>query len=147
MKLNNRGFTLIEVMITVAIVAILAAVALPSYQDSVAKSRRAEARGQLLELAQFMQRYYSQNDRFDQNAAGTAVAIPAGLALVPRTAAAGAETYSISFTTTPTISTFTIRAAPRSGGPMTSDGCGTFSLNNAGARSVSGTKPVAECWR
>jgi type IV pilus assembly protein PilE len=147
MSTKHAGFTLIEVMITVAIIGILAAVALPSYQEHIAKSRRAEARGQLVETSQYMQRYYSQNDRFDQNAAGTLVVLPAELSAVPRGVAAGAETYSIGFTATPTISTFSIRAVPRADGPMASDGCGTLSLSSAGARSVSGTKPVADCWR
>ena len=75
------GFTLIEVMIVVAIVAILSAIAFPSYQESVRKSKRADARTQLLEASQHMQRFYSQNDRYDQanDAAGTAVALPATL--------------------------------------------------------------------
>ena len=68
--MRNRGFTLIELMIVVAIVAIISAVALPSYNNSIAKSRRAEARGQLLETAQFMQRFYSQNDSFSQDRGG-----------------------------------------------------------------------------
>ena len=85
------GFTLIEVMIVVAIVAILSAIAFPSYQESVRKSKRADARTQLLEVAQFMQRFYSQNDRYDQanDASGTAVVLPAALTMVPRGAAAG----------------------------------------------------------
>jgi type IV pilus assembly protein PilE len=66
---NSKGFTLIELMIVVAIVGIISAIALPSYQSSVAKSRRAEALSQLLETVQFMQEGYSQNDRFDQTRA------------------------------------------------------------------------------
>ncbi|WP_375122151.1 type IV pilin protein [Variovorax sp. WS11] len=61
---RQRGFTLIEVMIVVAIVAILSAIAYPSYLESVRKSKRAEARAQLMEAAQYMQRFYSQNDSF-----------------------------------------------------------------------------------
>ena len=80
--MRSRGFTLVEIMIVVAIVAILGAVALPSYRSSVLKSQRAEARGVLLETAQFMQRFYSQNDRYDQDRAGAAVAIPGPLATV-----------------------------------------------------------------
>lgn len=74
-----RGFTLIEVMITVAIVAILAAVAYPSYRDSVLKGKRAEARTALTELIQQQERYITQrNSYFCFNSAtsnGTATAI------------------------------------------------------------------------
>ena len=145
--MKKNGFTLIELMIVVAIVAIITAVALPSYRDSVAKSRRAEARGQLLETAQFMQRFYSNNDRYNQDRAGTAVAIPAELAQVPKGAASAVATYSISFTATPTISAFSIQAVPRATGPMNADKCGTLILDNAGRRSVTGVITVADCWK
>ena len=145
--MKKNGFTLIELMIVVAIVAIITAVALPSYQNSVAKSRRAEARGQLLEAAQFMQRFYSNNDRYNQDRAGTAVAIPAELAYVPKGAASSAATYSLSFTATPTISAFSIQAVPRATGPMNSDKCGTLILDNAGRRSVTGVITVTDCWK
>jgi type IV pilus assembly protein PilE len=143
---NNRGFTLIELLITVGIVGILVSVAWPSYQESIAKSRRADARGQLIESAQFMQRYYSQNDRFDRDLAGVTVSLPVSLSTVPRGAGPGAESYLISFTSPPTISTFSIDAVPRVGGPMASDACGIFSLTSTGARSVSGTRSLTECW-
>jgi type IV pilus assembly protein PilE len=146
-KRVSRGFTLIELMIVVAIVGIISAIALPSYQSSVAKSRRAEARAQLLETVQFMQSFYSQNDRFDQNRAGTAVSIPAALAQVPKGAAAGAQTYTIQFNGTPTIAAYTIEAVPRTGGPMASDKCGTLRLTSVGGRTVTGTQSAVECWK
>ena len=70
---GQRGFTLIELMIVVAIVAILAAIAYPSYQDSVLKGRRAEARTALLELMQQQERYLTQRGTYlvFSNAAGT----------------------------------------------------------------------------
>ncbi|MBC7711515.1 MAG: type IV pilin protein [Rhizobacter sp.] len=57
----NRGFTLIEVMIVVAIVAILAAIALPSYQQQIIKSNRAAAKGQMLDIANREQQYLLAN--------------------------------------------------------------------------------------
>ena len=59
-----RGFTLIELMITVAIVAILAAIAIPSYQDSIWKGKRAEAKAAILKALQAEERYYTQNNTY-----------------------------------------------------------------------------------
>src|SRR5690554_2337838 len=72
---RSSGFTLIELMIVVAIVGILAAIAYPSYQRYVQDSRRSDARANLLQLAQFMERYYTANGRYvDGN--GNAPALP-----------------------------------------------------------------------
>lgn len=147
------GFTLIEVMIVVAIVAILSAIAFPSYQESVRKSKRADARTQLLEASQHMQRFYSQNDRYDQanDAAGTAVALPATLTTVPRGAAAGTEDYTIRFQPgTLNARAFTLEAVPRAGSTMANDKCGTLRINSVGRRTVtgeSGGMTAATCWR
>ena len=65
MKLKQqRGFTLMEVMVTVAIVGILAAIAFPSYQDSVRKSRRTDAKNALTQAVANMERYYNQNNTY-----------------------------------------------------------------------------------
>jgi len=151
---HSFGFTLIELMIVVAIIGVISAIAVPSYQESVRKSRRSEVRGQLLEVAQYLQRFYSQNDSFMQDRSGTATSIPTALALVPRTATAGNQAYTISFTTpiagttNPSVSTFKIQAVRRVGGPMAGDKCGDFLLDNTGARSVANaTDTAANCWR
>lgn len=67
---RRRGFTLIELMITVAIVGVLAAIAYPSYQDSVLKGRRAEGRTALLNLLQQQERYYTQTGSYLSFSAG-----------------------------------------------------------------------------
>lgn len=64
MKKHSKGFTLIELMIVVAILGIIAAIALPSYQNSVTKSRRADAQGALTSLANAMERYYTTNNTY-----------------------------------------------------------------------------------
>ena len=73
MKQHHKGFTLIELMIVVAIVAILGSLAYPSYRDSVLKGKRAEARTALMELMQQQERYMTQRNAYLEfsNAGGT----------------------------------------------------------------------------
>ena len=137
-----RGFTLIEVLVVVAIVGILAAMAYPSYSEYVRRGQRAEARTTLLEAAQFMQRFYSANDRYDQARGGAAVALPATLQQAP---ASGYARYAISLGAVSTTA-YTLQAVPAGG--MTGDKCGTFTLTSVGRRDVIGaTESAAECWR
>ena len=149
--MTQRGFTLIEIMVVVAIVLTLSAIAMPSYTEHVKRSKSAEAKAQLLETAQFMQRFYSQNDSYAQTRAGVAVAIPDALARVPRTTATGSENYTISLgAPAATVATFVIRAVPRTGGSMASDKCGSFTLNQAGQRGVIGNaagSTADSCWK
>lgn len=138
MMIMNRklyGFTLIELMIVVAIVGILAAVAYPAYQRQVLKSRRADATGALLGLAGGMERYFTEN--------GTYVgATAAGVYFDHSPIDGGTTAYNLSVSAS-TATTYTLNAAPTS--IQSDDQCGTLSIDNTGAKGVSDST-VAECW-
>ena len=134
---TSRGFTLIEVMIVVAVVAILAAIALPSYQDSVRKSRRGQAKADLLELVQMLERAYSTDRTY---ARYSTLASP--LNQSPRD---GDARYTISIEDV-TATTYTLTATPQ-GGQVNDSRCGTLTINQLGAKTISSTTgTVAECW-
>lgn len=138
------GFTLIELMIVVAIVAILAAVAMPSYTSYVARSRRADARVQLMQAAQFMQRFYTANDRFDTDRAGNGILsqIPANLKRAP---AEGEKVYDLSVAAT--ASGYTLTMTPVTGSAMALDGCGAFTITASGIKGVTGSLTRDTCWK
>ncbi|WP_322114262.1 type IV pilin protein [Aquabacterium sp. A7-Y] len=126
------GFTLIELMITVAVVAILAAVAYPAYQDQVRKSRRGAAQAVLLDIASRQQQIFLDSRAYASNVAGTGATVPTDVSrhyTVTLTAVAGTATAA---------PTFTAQAAPL--GAQAADGCGTMSIDQAGVKSP------ARCW-
>lgn len=131
-----RGLTLMEMLIVMSIISILVAVALPSYSEHVARARRADARTQLLQVAQFMQRFYAANDQYQQDRAGNKVdsQVPAGLMKSP---ADGEAVYTVVFPGgMQTTTSFHVRMVPVPTGPMAADKCGTFTIDSLGVRSV-----------
>lgn len=137
---RSGGFTLIEVMIVVAIIGILAAIAYPSYQEHVRKARRADAQTALLELAQFMERHYTANGKY-LTAANAAPVLP--FTEAPKDGAS--KYYDLSFSVAPTASSYTLRAVPK--GAMAADTCGTLTLRNTGAKGQAASADLATCWR
>ncbi|MDQ5910028.1 MAG: type pilus assembly protein PilE [Pseudomonadota bacterium] len=135
---RQHGFTLIELMIVVAVMGILAAIAYPSYQDSVRKSRRADARAVLLEAAQFMERRYTEN----LTAGYGGVTLPAALQAAPKDG--NPKYYNVTLTNL-AQNTFTLNAAPT--GAQSSDACGTLTVTNTGAKGQATGKTVDDCWR
>jgi type IV pilus assembly protein PilE len=140
---TSQGFTLIELMIVVAIIGILAAIAYPSYTEYSARARRAEASAVVLEASQFMRRAYSANDVFPTS-------LPNGTITIPRGVTTSSAMYNINVTSDST-STYTVTAFVSSTGALANDRCGSFVLNSRGQRLNivgSNTPAVVEgCWR
>lgn len=131
-RTRARGFTLIEVMIVVAIVSVLAAVALPAYARHTQRAARVNAQAVMMETAQFMERYFSANNTY----------VDAGLVstVVPKGATGTAIRYNLTFSVTPTASAYTVQAEPANG--QSGDSCGTMTLAHTGAQ----TPATAGCW-
>ena len=145
----SHGFTLIELMITVAIVGILAAVAFPSYTAYMAKARRADARSQLATAQQFMEKFYSESFDYAQNTAGaasTTIFNAQAFATSPRTGD-GRAMYNLTLTVgSSPATTYSIAATAVTGTPASSDECGTLTLNSTGTRGASITD-ILKCWK
>ena len=136
---HTHGFTLIELMIVVAVVGILTAIAVPSYLQFVKRSHRADAKTALLADAQFLERNFTESNDYSKDSSGAAISLP--FTVSPTS---GTVMYDIVVATT--ASTFTLTATPRAGSTMAGDACGNLTLDNLGQQGVTGTLSVAECW-
>ena len=132
--MRMRGFTLIELMIVVAILGIIAAIALPSYQGQVRDGRRADGTAVLLQARQLMERHYSKNYNY-----GT----PAAVGIPTKAPIDGTASY-YAITLAAGATTFTLTATPATS--QSGDGCGVLTINQAGVK-TSAEGSIDTCWR
>jgi type IV pilus assembly protein PilE len=141
-KHASSGFTLIELMVTVAIVSILATIAVTSYSSQIQKSRRTEAKSALLDLAGREERLFSTTNSYSSDESFLGYATVS----TPMTNMDfGNGYYQLSAVSTAT--TYTLTASAKAGSSQVGDAtCGSFTLNQLGVQGVSGTGTVASCW-
>ncbi len=135
---NTRGFTLIELMIVVAVVGILTAIAYPSYTEYVQRGHRADARAGLLQAQQWLERAATATGVYPTT-------LPAALTWSGDTT----KRYDIAFQAGNTNAAYTLTAVPK--GAQTGDKCGTYTLSNTGVRGAAGKKSGEsgynpDCW-
>ncbi|MEG3061595.1 MAG: type IV pilin protein [Comamonas sp.] len=141
--ISQRGFTLIEMMIVVALVGILTAVALPNYQEYLRRGARSEAKAGLLQAAQWMERAATVSGVYPTVAnTNNANFFPSGLRSVP------SDRYAIALpAASSTNAAFVLTATPQNA--QVGDRCGTFTLAQNGERNNTGMKSgvtSADCW-
>ncbi len=134
------GFTLIEVVIVVAIIAVLVGLAIPSYQEFMTKSRRTEAKELLYTAAQRQQQVFTWQNRYTTNISGELI--------VASISANGYYALSVAAGNTGSINTsYSMSATPVAGTTQAEDtDCGTYTLNSLGQKTVSGSQTTPPCW-
>jgi len=139
--LNTRGFSLIELMIVVAILAIIVAFAYPAYNDFVLDGRRAEGKAALTETAHRLERCFSAVGAYDNASCNTT---NLGGANIANATATESGFYNVNASAR-TATTFTLQAVPQ-GIQATDTECGTLTLDHAGTEGITGTGSVNDCW-
>jgi type IV pilus assembly protein PilE len=154
-----RGFTLVELMIVVVLLAVLAGIAIPSYQAYVNRSKRAAAKAVLLDVANQLERNYTTNGCYNKTTVAVCQSQAAGSAFALGTAVAPAEgraSYQVTLAFGgATGQQFTLTATPCGTAGTCPGGseafvdaeCGSLTLTQAGARGITGPGTVATCWQ
>lgn len=132
------GFTLIELMITVAVVGILMAIAVASYDFAMVKARRGAAEGCLMEGAQYMERFYTTNFAYDKDKLGADVVLPS--------CSTDVNTYYTVQKRSAAARVFVLEAIPRGSQATADTKCGTLTVNQAGQKTISGSGQTSACW-
>ena len=138
---TTAGFTLIEVMIVVAIIGILAAIAYPSYSEYIQRSNRSEGMAQLNDIAARQERYYAQTYTYVTTSADLS---KLGLTVSSDKVTSATGKYAVTVAKVDDDGGYTLTATQNFGDTT----CGNLTLNSLGARGRSGSgKTIEECWR
>lgn len=140
---KQKGITLVELMIVVVVIALLASIALPSYQQYVMRSKRVTAEGDLYAFKNSMQRFFAENNTY----VGSSAAVPGApiAALFPSQSPIDSDTPAYNLTITAASATaFTLQATAVGG--QVNDNCGNLTLTSTNVRGVS-SGTVANCWK
>jgi type IV pilus assembly protein PilE len=146
------GFTLIELMIAVAIIGILVKLAYPAYTQSVLKSHRAEAKGALLDLASREERYFGTANQYTASAptlgyaSGTTLTSAAPLSVMTGNSSYYSLYIVVPDPAAPASAPSFLATASAVGSQVKDTKCANFTLSQSGVQAVSGTDPAANCW-
>ena len=135
------GFTLIELVVTMMIIAILAAIAIPSYLQYLSRGHRSEARAALTQTAQWMERWRTERNSYQNPPGPNPPVLPQYLQQSPPPP--GAPIYNITVVT-PNPAQYTLSATPVNPGPMANDACGVLTLDQTGLRGPAAN--INLCW-
>ncbi len=137
---GTRGFTLVELMIVVVVIAILVAIGYPTYLDQVRKARRSDATTALMQVAQRLERCYTDRNKYNDTSSG---GCPSGSIDSPE------GYYSVAITAS--TNTYTLTATPKAGTTQAGDStCASFTLDQAGTRGAKdsgGNDTTSTCWQ
>lgn len=154
MQRSMRGFTLLEIMIVVAIVGILAAIAVPSYTSYVTRGKRAVAKAVLTEVASRQENFFTDRRQYSATLAALGYTVDGAddfcvIADTTSRSTCTDATYKVAMTTTSLsgrVVTFTITATPQGAQARRDTDCTSLTINNTGTKTATGANS-AECWR